>query len=122
MEKRNLKNVLIKAEEKTKRNQEIDNLLKKRDDLDAEIEKIRVQNELEDVTANVEEAESFIAPFLKSGIALSSESELTFILSEEDKETIYEKIFEFYGTEIPLDSSIKTFGDLVYIMGKLKNG
>ena len=119
---RSLEQTLIRAEEKQKRIKRIAQLLKRRDDLDTEIDSLKIQNELDSVNTAIENAEVVITPFIKtdSNITLSSETELNFILSEDDKTELCERIYDYYGIDIPPDSDIKTFGDLVYIMGKLK--
>ena len=128
MVKRTFEHLLQRATDKKQRNKEIEKLIKRRNGIDEKIDTLRVGNETESLLTTFEDAEQALLPFLKnnpclqgqSEITISSETELDFIINQEEKAELIERINDYYGITITEDAEIKTFGDLVLQMERLK--
>lgn len=120
--KRTLKTKLDQAKSKSERNKKILKLRSKRNDLDEQIDNLSIENEVDSLTSTIESAENILIPFINNMSAkdLNVETPLNFILDENEKAEVFEKIFDHYGIKIPEDEEIETFGDLVNIMDRLK--
>ena len=80
--KRTLKAQIDKNLNKKERNKKIIKLIAKRNDIDSQIDTLRVETELDSLTSTIETAENIVLPFLKdiSPENLIADTPLEFIL------------------------------------------
>jgi len=117
---RTFENILLKSKEQAKRNREINKLRERRDDINIQIAQLQAVNEMMLCNSIIEDAEQIFLPFSKrfpaKVLTTSTNFVIDFEMNNMEIQELHERIEDFYGVDVPEETKLETFSDLVTVV------